>query len=129
MMNRMWMARTMPKTRAISPMMIKSQQPFVSVLAPWAPYPWTRQIGVPLGGRRPGHGRFAVIRETVSGSGPVQQRGPFDIDVVSAYGMCQRKGEHTMASDQENRHEYQPASTVGNPCEVCGFGRHHPWHQ
>lgn len=27
-----------------------------------------------------------------------------------------------------NRHDYQPTEAVGNPCEVCGFDRHHPWH-
>lgn len=25
-------------------------------------------------------------------------------------------------------HGYQPADRTGNPCETCGFGRHHPWH-
>lgn len=27
-----------------------------------------------------------------------------------------------------NKHEYRPGEGVGQPCEVCGFGRHHAWH-
>lgn len=26
------------------------------------------------------------------------------------------------------RHDYSPTERVGNPCERCGFGRHHSWH-
>lgn len=29
----------------------------------------------------------------------------------------------------DDRHEYEPDfSKPGDPCRVCGFGRHHPWH-
>ena len=31
--------------------------------------------------------------------------------------------------DMGNHHDYQPADSVGSPCEVCGFDRHHPWHE
>jgi hypothetical protein len=31
-------------------------------------------------------------------------------------------------TDQENKHDYLPTKRVGNPCERCGNGRHHPWH-
>lgn len=36
------------------------------------------------------------------------------------------KNRATMAAPEN--HEYVPAERVGNPCEICGFGRHHPWH-
>lgn len=34
----------------------------------------------------------------------------------------------TGSGDAQERHEHQPESATSGRCRVCGFGRHHPWH-
>jgi hypothetical protein len=38
------------------------------------------------------------------------------------------KPQHKTAG-QLRRHHYQPSDQVGHPCQLCGHGWRHPWHQ
>lgn len=43
--------------------------------------------------------------------------------------LCAVQPHKAHTARQPDHHEYEPSEDVGNPCKVCGFDRHHPWHQ